>query len=75
MRGRSGDLFFRNLANQPMKQQIHTIKTLGFNGIYVDRRGYSDQGVAIEKEIVKNLGHTVNIVSEDNNLLFFYVPN
>lgn len=75
MKGRPGDLFFRNLANQPMNQQINIIKKLGFNGIYIDRRGYSDQGIAIEKEIAEKLGHKVNIVSDDNNLLFFYVPN
>jgi phosphoglycerol transferase len=74
-KGRPGDLFFRNLASQPMRQQIEMIKKLGFNGIYIDRRGYSDQGIVIEKEIAKNLDHAVNIVSEDKNLLFFYVSN
>src|SRR5436190_11024020 len=73
MKGRRGDLFFRYLANQPMKHQIEIIKRLGFNWIYIDRRGYSDHGVAIENEIKRNIGHPVTFVSEDSNLLFFSI--
>lgn len=75
MKGRKGDLFFSNLAHQPMKQQIQIIKNLGFNGIYVDRRGFSDRGIAIEKEIKQNIDGTLNkaIESEDMNLLFFSI--
>jgi phosphoglycerol transferase len=40
MRGRTGDWFFRKLALLPIDQQITIIKSMGFSGVYVDRRGY-----------------------------------
>ncbi|MES2998386.1 MAG: sugar translocase [Pseudomonadota bacterium] len=73
MKGRSGDLFFRKLAEQPLSQQIKTIKTLAFNGIYIDRRGYLDHGLAIEKELAIITGNKVDLVSEDGNLAFFLI--
>jgi phosphoglycerol transferase len=45
MRGRTGDWFFRKLAQLPMDQQVSIIKAIGFSGIYVDRRGYLGEGV------------------------------
>lgn len=70
MKGRKGDLFFRNLSVQPLANQIKAIKPLGFNGIYIDRRGYADRGKSVEAELKKIL--SVNpLVSEDENLVFF----
>ncbi len=40
MRGRDGDWFFRKISHLPMEQQVVIVKALGFNGIYIDRRGY-----------------------------------
>jgi phosphoglycerol transferase len=45
MRGRTGDWFFRKLAQLPIDQQVTIIKAIGFSGIYVDRRGYLGEGV------------------------------
>jgi phosphoglycerol transferase len=45
MRGRTGDWFFRKLAQLPIDQQVSIIKAIGFSGIYVDRRGYLGEGV------------------------------
>jgi phosphoglycerol transferase len=39
MKGREGDLFYRSLNDQPLSLQIDVIKKLGFQGIYIDRRG------------------------------------
>jgi phosphoglycerol transferase len=44
MRGRTGDWFFRKLAQLPIDQQVSIIKAVGFSGIYVDRRGYLVEG-------------------------------
>ncbi len=74
MKGRKGDLFFRNLATQPLLNQIRTIKSLGFNGIYIDRRGYSDYGKAVETELKKILA-TEPLLSEDKKLVFFPMAN
>ena len=45
MRGRTGDWFFRKLALLPIDQQIIVIKSMGFSGVYVDRRGYLSSGL------------------------------
>ena len=45
MRGRTGDWFFRKLAQLPIDQQVTIIKAVGFSGIYLDRRGYMGEGV------------------------------
>jgi phosphoglycerol transferase len=70
MSGRKGDLFFSNLAVQPLSNQIRAIKPLGFNGVYVDRRGYVDRGKVVETELRKVLS-VEPLVSEDKNLVFF----
>lgn len=69
--GRPGDLFYRKLALETLAQQIKTINTLGFNGVYIDRRGYLDHGAAVEKELTEILGNKDRVFSEDNNLSFF----
>jgi phosphoglycerol transferase len=73
MKGRGGDLFFRALAKQPMARQLEIIRKLGFQGIYIDRRGYVDHGAAIEAEIGQMLG-TAPLVSDNAQLTFFSVP-
>ena len=74
MSGRKGDLFFSNLAVQPLSNQIRAIKPLGFNGVYVDRRGYVDRGKVVETELRKVLS-VEPLVSEDKNLVFFPMVN
>lgn len=74
MKGRKGDLFFRNLATQPLLNQIRTIKSLGFNGIYIDRRGYTDRAKTVEAELRKILS-VKPLVSKDKNLVFFLIGN
>lgn len=73
MKGREGDLFFQELTKQPLIKQVNVIKKLKFNGIYIDRRGYADHGIAIEKKISSILGGQDKIISEDNNLVFFTI--
>lgn len=71
IKGRTGDLFFRALAQEPVQKQIQVLRKLGFNGLYVDRRGYADGGAAIESEIRRTLGEEPALVS-DNQLQSFY---
>ena len=40
VRGRVGDWFFRQLSKLPIEQQVVVVKSMGFAGIYVDKRGY-----------------------------------
>ena len=40
VRGRVGDWFYRQLSTLPIEQQVVIAKSMGFSGIYLDRRGY-----------------------------------
>jgi len=71
MKGRSGDLFFRALAREPLSQQIEIARKIGFSGLYLDRRGYTDRGAAIESDLAHILVHSPAIISEDGYLVFF----
>lgn len=71
MKGGSGDLFFRALAQQPMSRQISILEKLGFAGIYIDRRGYADQGAEIENELRQLLGKSATLVSSNAQQAFF----
>ena len=51
MRGRPGDDFFSRISSLPISEQIAIVKRLGFSAIYLDRRGYKDEGKAIEAHI------------------------
>jgi phosphoglycerol transferase len=57
MMGRGADRFYRELSSKPtMADQIRAIKKLGFAVIYVDRRGYADNGAAIVAELTAPTG-------------------
>jgi phosphoglycerol transferase len=73
MKGRPGDLFFRGLAQEPIEQQINVIKRLGFSGIYIDRRGYVDNGVALIAQFSSLMGHGPSIEHVDGRMVFFAI--
>lgn len=73
MKGRDGDLFYRDLAQQSLQNQIIAISKLGFSGIYLDRRGFADGGSVIEKELGQILGSGPHIVSKDAQLAFYRI--
>lgn len=74
MKGREGDIFYRHLSELPADQQIKAIKNLGFAGIYIDRRGYEDQGQEVVAQFMKLLPDAKVIVRSDNNIVFISLP-
>ncbi len=72
-KGRPGDLFFRSLSNEPIERQIEVIKKLGFSGVYIDRRGYQDNGKNIVAQITAELGYGPSVEHETHKLVFFPV--
>lgn len=70
MRGREADLFYRALSKQPVADQLKTIKSMGFSGIYIDKRGYQDSGQAIVEEIIRLVGPAAR-EREDGAIVFF----
>jgi phosphoglycerol transferase len=73
MAGRPGDLFYRDLAKQPVTQQIVTIRKMGFSGVYIDRRGYADNGSEIVNEFTKALGHGPALTRADGEIVCFKI--
>ena len=73
MRGREGDLFYRALAVEPIERQLEVIKALGFSGIYIDRRGYSDSANSLIEKLTLLLNRTPTITREDGEVIFFKI--
>lgn len=75
MRGREGDVFFRALAKAPIEKQLETIREMGFSGIYIDRRGFADNGVALITKMSELLGSNPTLQRGDGHVVFFQLPN
>jgi phosphoglycerol transferase len=75
MRGRPGDLFYRALAKEPMTRQLEVIGKLGFQGIYIDRRGYADHGDAVVQELSQLLKQPPLFESNNKEVAFFKLNN
>jgi len=70
MEGRSGDNWLRSVGSLPLADMIKILSSTGFDGIYVDRFGYEDQGYSI----ISNLSTMLNrdpLISDDQRLYFF----
>src|SRR5262249_3877446 len=70
IKGREGDVWEKNVAARPINELAETLVFAGFSGIYMDRLGYSDQGVQLETELARALS-TKPIVSANQRLSFF----
>lgn len=74
MKGRTGDVFYRSLAKEPVIKQLDVIKRLGFAGVYVDKRGFEDNGAAIIDALSTQLGAPPILSRPDGNVVFFRLP-
>lgn len=74
MKGRSGDLFYRMLSQEPIQKQIQVIENLGFSGIYIDRRGFKDNGNLIINDLLNILGNDSIKRRADGEIVFFKIP-
>jgi phosphoglycerol transferase len=70
MRNRDGDRVQERIAALPAEEFVRAVAFGGFSGIYVDRRGYQDGGVAKESEL-SNILQTKPLISPNGRLLFF----
>ena len=71
MKGRDGDLSLRKIAYKSIPEQIKEIRRLGFEGIYVDRRGYHDNAKEVVDEISNFLGSPPILQRKDGAIVFF----
>lgn len=74
MKGREGDVWQKQVSGMPADNMVKQLSTAGFNGIYIDRYGYTDMAAGIEEKLVEILG-TKPIISTNNRLAFFDMHN
>ena len=70
MKNRQDDRVQERVAALPAEQFVQALAFGGFSGIYLDRRGYQDGGVARESEL-SNIIQTKPLISPNGRLLFF----
>lgn len=75
MKGRDGDAFFRALAKESASKQLDVIKHLGFDGIYIDRRGFADNADALIAELTERLNSAPQLVSSSGEQVFFKITD
>lgn len=74
MKGREGDLWQRNIVAKPISTMIEELAFVGFQGIYLDRFGYIDNGKEIEKKLIDIL-KTQPFESQNKRLAFYNFDN
>lgn len=70
MKGRETAGWLAAISSLPIDQQLLVVTTSGFAGVYIDRFGFVDHGVALESQIKKLLGNEP-IVDASARLAFF----
>ena len=71
MKGREGDSFYRALSRESYEKQINVVRRLGFAGVYIDRRGYEDNGQEIVARFTELLGRGPSLQRADTEIVFF----
>lgn len=69
MRGRPSDWPSR-LTGEPLAKVVSAVSAVGFSGVYLDRRGYDDNGAKVVRELKRSLG-ALPIESRDRRFVFF----
>lgn len=70
IRGRSSDVWMKQVLALEPREQLRTLAATGFNGIYIDRRGYEDHGKSFEDVLRQELLVTP-IESQDQTMAFY----
>ena len=70
VRGRQGDKWLSWVSALPVDEQLDQLAREGFEGIYIDRRGYADGAQALEVELNQRLG-APKVTSGDGRFAFY----
>ena len=70
IRGRPGDLVYRNICSMPVEKMLDAVSLYGYSGIYVDTFGFADEGNLISTDLQRLIGQKP-LISENGRLLFF----
>lgn len=69
MKGRNTDLWQRRVAGLPTAEFLTEIEAAGFDGVWVDTRGYADKGARVVGQIERETG-TDALESDDGRVAF-----
>src|SRR5690606_33432409 len=64
---------FRSLASESISTQVDVIRKLGFSGVYVDTRGYRDNGKEVISQLTTVLGYGPTLTHASAAAVFFPV--
>lgn len=67
LRGSTEDLIIRNIANQKEAELLHAISFAGYDGIMINRDGYTESSI---EHYITQATKGKTIVSNDNKLIF-----
>ena len=73
MKGREGDLYYRELEKKTASEQLEAVKKMGFAAIYIDTRGYVDGASSLIKDFTALLGAPA-LVRADGAVVLFRIP-
>ncbi|CAH1208501.1 hypothetical protein PAECIP111891_03231 [Paenibacillus allorhizoplanae] len=74
MKGREGSMWIKEVSSQPIDKLLEIIVTAGFEGLYIDRFGYEDNGDGLEKKI-KEITNISPLESGNHRLAFYDLSN
>lgn len=74
IKGREGDIWYKATSSQPVEKMLNTISLSGFNGIYIDTFGYSDQAKSLIDELSLRLNEQP-LISTNKRFVFFSTMN
>ena len=70
MRGRSSDLWQQQLVAKQLPEIVQTLAYAGFNAIYIDRHGYKDNAVDMERQL-SELTAVTPVISKNQRLAVY----
>jgi len=70
MRGRPAD-WQATFADRPAAELVPAIVAAGFQGLWLDRSGYADDGEQAVKDLRKVIGYDADLEREDGRVLFW----
>jgi phosphoglycerol transferase len=71
MKGREVSGFYERLSFRTIDQQVEVLIKMGFDGIYLDKRGYADAGEDIANDIEGNKFVKWKISRQDGQVSFY----
>jgi phosphoglycerol transferase len=74
LKGSVGDNFWKSLSREEFRIQLRVITRLGFAGVYVDLRGYEDDGKQVLEELFES-GLEGQKMRSDGNAVFFRISS